>query len=213
MRTTRPPAVVPSSPHDGFLPLVPIVERHVQVVFRHLPPVEREECACEAVAAAFQAYLSLTARGQDPFQFPSVIATRAAQHVQSDRHVGGRLNRQDVLSPAARRSKGFHVESLDQLAEGNGDAWREAVTDNGRTPPDEAAAFRVDFPDWLRTRTERDRRLIRDLAAGERPSAVADRYGLSRARVSQLRREYEQDWLRFHGELPAEPPPLKATVP
>jgi hypothetical protein len=204
MRTTRPPAVVPSSPHDGFLPLVPIVERHVQVVFRHLPPVEREECACEAVAAAFQAYLSLTARGQDPFQFPSVIATRAAQHVQSDRHVGGRLNKQDVLSPAARRSKGFRLESLDRLAQGDRDAWREALTHNTQTPPDEAAAFRVDFPDWLSTHRDRDRRLIADLAAGARPSEVAARYGLSRARVSQLRRAYELDWQRFHGELPAE---------
>jgi hypothetical protein len=203
LRNVLAPAIR-SSPHDGFLPLMPIVVRHAHVVFRRLPPSEREECACEAVAAAFLAYLSLTARGRDPFQFPSVLATRAAQHVQADRHVGGHLNRQDVLSRAAQRSQGFAVQSLDQLAQGNGNAWWEAVTDNARTPPDEAAAFRVDFPDWLRTRTDRDRCLIRDLAAGERPTDVADHYGLSRGRISQLRREYEQDWLRFQGELPAQ---------
>jgi hypothetical protein len=204
LTTNVPDAVVRTSPHDGFLPLVPIVERHAQVVFRHLPPSEREECACEAVAAAFLAYLSLTARGQDPFQFPSVLATRAAQHVQADRHVGGSLNRQDVLSPAAQRSQGFAVQSLDQLAQGNHEAWWEAVTDTAQTPPDEAAAFRVDFPDWLANRTDRDRCLIQDLAAGERPKDVAQRYGLSCGRISQLRRTYEQDWLRYHGELPTE---------
>jgi hypothetical protein len=193
---------VRTTPHDGFLPLVPIVERHAYVVFRHLPPSEREECACEAVAAAFLAYLSLTARGLDPFQFPSVLATRAAQHVQADRHVGGSLNRQDVLSRAAQRSQGFTVQSLQQLTHVYHEAWWEAVTDTAQTPPDEAAAFRVDFPDWLGTRTDRDRGLIRDLAAGERPTDVAHRYGLSRSRISQLRREYEQDWLRFQGELP-----------
>ena len=203
LRNVLAPAIR-SSPHDGFLPLMPIVVRHAHVVFRRLPPSEREECACEAVAAAFLAYLSLTARGRDPFQFPSVLATRAAQHVQADRHVGGHLNRQDVLSRAAQRSQGFTVQSLDQVAQGNGNAWWEAVTDHARTPPDEAAAFRVDFPDWLGTRTDRDRCLIRDLAAGERPTDVAHRYGLSRGRVSQLRQEYEQDWLRFQGELPAQ---------
>jgi hypothetical protein len=202
LTTNVPDAVVRTSPHEGFLPLVPIVERHAHVVFRHLPAVEREECACEAVAAAFLAYLSLTARGQDPFQFPSVLATRAAQHVQADRHVGGSLNRQDVLSPVAQRSQGFTVQSLQQLTHVQHEAWWEAVTDTAQTPPDKAAAFRVDFPAWLGTRTDRDRCLIRDLAAGERPTDVAARYGLSRSRISQLRREYEQDWLRFQGELP-----------
>jgi hypothetical protein len=204
MLTNALASVARTSPHDGFLPLVPIVERHAQVVFRHLPPSDREEFACEAVAAAFLAYLSLTARGQDPFQFPSLLATRTVQHVQSDRHVGGSLNRQDVLSRADQRSQGFAVQSLDRLGPGNGDAWWEAVTDHSQTPPDEAAAFRVDFPDWLGTRTDRDRCLIQDLAAGERPTDVAARYGLSRGRISQLRREYEADWLRFHGELPPE---------
>ena len=199
-----PDAVVRTSPHEGFLPLVPIVERHAHVVFRHLPAVEREECACEAVAAAFLAYLSLTARGQDPFQFPSVLATRAAQHVQADRHVGGSLNRQDVLSRAAQRSQGFTVQSLQQLTHVYHEAWWEAVTDTAQTSPDEAAAFRVDFPDWLGTRSDRDRCLIRDLAAGQRPTEVAHRYGLSCGRISQLRQEYEQDWLRYHGELPTE---------
>jgi hypothetical protein len=49
----------------------------------------------------------------------------------------------------------------------------------------------------LRTRTDRDRRLIEALMAGERTMDVAAKHGLSQARVRQLRREYLEDWERF----------------
>ena len=65
--------------------------------------------------------------------------------------------------------------------------------------PDQAA-FRVDFPAWLSTRTERDRRIIDDMMMNERTDALADWFGLSPARVSQLRREYCDDWRRFTGD-------------
>jgi len=32
---------------------------------------------------------------------------------------------------------------------------------------------------------------------GERTRDVANRYGLSPSRISQLRREFHQDWVRF----------------
>ena len=38
---------------------------------------------------------------------------------------------------------------------------------------------------------------------GERAHETADRFGLSRARVSQVRRELSQDWARFHSEAVA----------
>jgi hypothetical protein len=72
--------------------------------------------------------------------------------------------------------------------------------ENTVTPPDEQAAFRIDFPDWLTTRTERDRRIISDMAVGEKTMHLARRFGISPARVSQLRREYHNDWRQFTGE-------------
>jgi hypothetical protein len=57
--------------------------------------------------------------------------------------------------------------------------------------------FRVDFPAWRNTRTERDRRIIDRLLLGERTGAVAKEFGLSPGRVAQLRREFHDDWLRF----------------
>jgi hypothetical protein len=66
--------------------------------------------------------------------------------------------------------------------------------------PDQVS-FRLDFPAWLQTRTDRDRRMVEDLLAGECTGDVAARYGLTAGRVSQLRREFHDDWERFHGEL------------
>jgi transposase len=53
-------------------------------------------------------------------------------------------------------------------------------------------------------RSRRDRSIISALITGEHPSAVADRFGISRGRVSQLRRKYEQEWLNFQGEASEE---------
>jgi hypothetical protein len=36
--------------------------------------------------------------------------------------------------------------------------------------------------------------------AGERTLDVARKYGLSPSRVSQLRQDFQQDWLRFNGD-------------
>ena len=52
------------------------------------------------------------------------------------------------------------------------------------------AAFRLDFPAWLTTRTERDRRLAEDLMTGERTSDVSTKFGLTQGRISQLRRDF-----------------------
>jgi hypothetical protein len=39
----------------------------------------------------------------------------------------------------------------------------DAPANNTQTPPDEQPAFRLNVPTWLRTQTDRDRRLIADL--------------------------------------------------
>jgi hypothetical protein len=62
--------------------------------------------------------------------------------------------------------------------------------------------FRIDFPAWRASRTERDRRILDDLMLGERTLDVAAKYGLSPGRVSQLRREPHDDWERFCAEPP-----------
>ena len=131
--------IQPSSVNDGFLRLKPIVERHAQIVFRHLACVDREEAIAEAVAGAFQSYLNLLRRGKDPFKFPTMIAARAVQHVRNGRRVGTRRNGRDVFAGAGRRHNAFWLCPL--LHDHD---WSEALADNRKTPiPDQASTAAI----------------------------------------------------------------------
>jgi hypothetical protein len=78
-----------------------------------------------------------------------------------------------VLSPVARRRHGFGVESLPHsisssherlyaspLGQQAQDAFEERLRDNTQTPVADQVAFRIDFPVWRCTRTERNRRFF-----------------------------------------------------
>jgi hypothetical protein len=178
-----------------------LIERHGRFAFRGLRcPAQRDDAVAEAVALAWRWFARLAARGQDPSAFPSALATFAARAVHDGRRVCGRESDKDALSPRARQRRGFAVGKLPDLGTLEGNPWQEALHDNTQTGPADQAAFRLDFPVWLRTRTERDRRVIADLMLGERTKDVGAKYGLSAGRISQLRRELCNDWRRFHGE-------------
>jgi len=181
-----------------FLAILPRIERHGQVHFRDLRCHDRRQ---EAVALCWLWFVRLARRGKDATRFPAALAAFAARAVRA-----GRLCRQersgDALSPRARRRHGCAARSLPVHGIRPGSALEDASADNTQSPPDEQAAFRIDFPAWLTTLTDRDRRLVADLMVGERTRDVAGKYGLSPARVSQLRREFQADWSRFCGERP-----------
>ena len=183
------------SPHDDFLMLMPVVQRCAQLFFRSWPVVHREEAIAEAVAAALVSFISLKRRGKNPFQFPSVIAMRAVQHVQNDRHVGGRSNGRDVLSRRAKLRYGYDVEGISTVG-----PWQEALIDNTQTPIPDQVCFRCDVPAWLHTLKRRDRKIAILLSQGYSTSEVARQFGLTSGRISQLRRELYASWQNFHGE-------------
>ena len=108
----------------------------------------------------------------------------------------------DVLSPLAQQRKSFAVCKLPDCSTLDGSPLHEALHDNTQSPVDEQVCFRIDFPSWRASRTERDRRVLDDLMVGERTSDVAGKHGLSPGRVSQLRREFLTDWRRFCDEPP-----------
>ena len=206
------------SPHHDFLALAPVVERHARVAFRALGGAAREEAVAEAVAAAFAAHVALKARGRDPAAFPSMLASYSVLRVKDGRHVGGRRSSRDVLSRKAQR-RGFRVEplpastraSFDNLyAEVHGqqkqDALEECLRDNTQTPVPNQVAFRLDFPAFLQTLTERDRQMALALAEGHLAKHVADQFGLTAGRVTQLRQQWQRQWLVFQGEMELLPP-------
>src|SRR4051794_9849895 len=119
-----------------------------------------------------------------------MLATFAVRQAVGGRHVGGRQDSSvDVMSPALRRRQGKRVCSL-FADSGCGELHCMLIADR-RTEVPELAAFRIDFNEWLSGFTRRDQRIIAALASGERGGIVAQRFGISDGRVTQLRRKYE----------------------
>jgi len=199
---------------DSFLTLLPRIETHARVVFRGLAVVDREEAIAEAVAAAYVAYRRLRERGIDPVQeFPSMMASYAVLQVKDGRHVGSKASSKDVLSPKAQRKHGFKVQPLPistrraheevhstLSGQRDMDVFEERLHDNRRTPVPEQAAFRIDWPEFMRSLTDRDRRLAKFLSLGNSAKQAAEKFHVSQGRVTQLRQGWCREWRARQGE-------------
>jgi hypothetical protein len=197
--------------HNRFLALLPRVELHGRIYFRHLRPHDKAEAVQEMRALAWQWFLRLHRRGRDPRDFLKGFTTLLARAVWSGRRLAGTAKAKDVFNTATQRRHGFAVGPLPDsrnvyhalLSSPGGQrlhgAFEERLRDNTVTPVPDQVQFRLDWPAWLATLTDRDRRMIRAMARNERTLDLSRRFGLSPARISQLRREYHAGWARFCG--------------
>jgi hypothetical protein len=192
--------------HADFLTILPRIELHGRVYFRHKKPDKRDEAIAEMVALAWKSFVNCVRNGKNPLDFPMALARRAAQAVHNGRRLCGQERIKDVLSPRAQQQHNFTVVSLPEGSSLNGNVFDDALIDNTQTPVPDQVSFRIDFPAWRLTRSDRDRRVIDDLMVGERTMDVADKHGLTAARISQLRRDFYLDWQRYcavEDELPS----------
>jgi hypothetical protein len=191
--------------HAGFLALLPRIERHSEVCFRHVRcPHRRADCGAEMVALCWKWYGRAAQQGKEVGRFVSILATFAARHVRSGRRLCGQEKGKDALSPLAQTRHNFVVEKLPDFSTLSSNPFAEALADNTVTPPAEQAAFRIDFPAWLATLGARNRDIAEDMALGHRTQDLGRKYGVGPSRVSQLRREFHDDWRRFCGDLPGD---------
>jgi hypothetical protein len=184
--------------HASFLAMVPRIVAHGQVCFRHLRcSTQKEDAIAEMLAITWLWHIRLAQRGKDASQFVAALARYAAKSVRSGQRLTGMERTRDLLSPLAQRLHGFVVGKLpDPSALGNS-PLAEALCDNAQTPIPDQVAFRQDFPAWRLSRTARDRSIIDALMVGERPLDLSRQHGVSPGRISQLRREFHDDWSRF----------------
>ena len=196
--------------HARFLDLLPRIELHGDIYFRHLKAHRKADAIQEMRALAWLWYVRLINRGRDPQDFVATFVTLLARAVNSGRRLAGMARAKDVLNPAAQRRHGFHVERLPSSTQASHerlysevhgqelhDAFEERLRDNTITPVVDQVQFRIDFPAWLKTLTGRERRLVRAMARGERTLDLSRQFQLSPSRISQLRREFQEGWLRF----------------
>ena len=186
----------------GFLNILPAIETHAKIRFRKLPAERRSDAIQEAIAHACVNYQLLAARGQLDVAHPGTLADFAVRHVRIGRHIGGRQDAaQDVLSPICQERHGVTVGRFEPQRSSTGTAgWEQIAIEDRKIPVADLAAFRLDFAEWLRSLTRRDRKIIGAFVSGERTSGVAGRFGITAGRVSQLRRKFEQLWRVFQGE-------------
>lgn len=185
--------------HTTFLRMLPSIRRHAEVRFRHINKTDREDAVQEVIARALLEYLRLIERGKESVAFAGPLARYAVAQVRQGRRVGGQLNVRDVSSEYCRVRKGVTLESLDRCEDATG-RWQEVVVEDRHSTPAEIAAVRIDVGQWLETLPQRSRRLAERLATGETTSGAARMFGISSARVSQLRRELHRAWNTFQGE-------------
>jgi hypothetical protein len=196
-----------------FQAALPTIERVARFHFRHIRcPDRNSDHVAETIAVAWNWFVHLAERGKDASQFISALASLAARRVQSGRRLAGGDTATDVMSRVAQRRHGFAVNRLSDLSAVASSSIEEALVENTVTPPNEQAAFRIDFPRWRGNYGERDQRIMNDLMIGERTKDISKKYGISPSRVSQKRRDFHHDWLRFLGDFESDPAPDGACV-
>ena len=138
----------------------------------------------------------LCSKAKQAVAFPTPLAQFAIRQVRAGRRVGSRLNSLDILSGNARRTRGLIVESLDQRDPQSG-TLNHLLIEDRHAGPAETAAARMDVRAWLGTLSRQQRRIAKALALGETTNVVARKFGVSPARISQLRSWFRQHWERF----------------
>ncbi len=184
---------------NSFLEILPKIRSYARFVFCNLKGDAYDEAVQECVANAFVAFKALVRRGRQDLVYPTVLARYAVAQIRSGRKVGSRRSVRDVLSSYARHRKGFSLESLDRFDIKDGQ-WLEICVEDHRTSVADQAAFRIDFPDWLKSLTSIKRKIALYLAVNHSTSEAAQRFRLSPGRISQLRRELVDSWQAFHGD-------------
>lgn len=188
-----------STLHAKFLPMLPRIRSQASSAFRNVPSDMREELITEVVANAYCAYCRLVERGMGDVAFAGPLGRFAIRQVCSGRQVGGRLSARDIQSLSVQRSTGIVIERLERF-DGRQGEWREVLVEDRRAGPAETAAARIDMAAWLASLGRRKRRIAQTLARGETTSKAATMFGVTAARISQLREELRQSWHTFQSE-------------
>ena len=186
------------SSRDRFVAMLPKIRAQALVAFRNVGAEHREELVQEVIANAFCAFTNLVRRGKENVAYQTPLASYAIRQVRDGRRVGAKGNVRDVSSELARRRFGIRIERLDRFDLKKND-WREVLVEDRHATPADLAAARIDVADWFRAMKPRERKIAKALAGGESTMNVAKQFGVSAARISQLRRELQESWEEFQG--------------
>lgn len=210
----------PDPLHAQFLQLLPRLEKHAAILFRHIEcPAKKADKIAEVLGLAWKWLRRLHECGKDVSQFPMVFIYTVGRSVKCGRRLCGNEGARDVMNEQAQRRHSFTVERLPAstrqahealygVVQGQRlmDSYEERLRDNTVTAPPVAAAFRIDFPRFLAGLARRDRKLAEFLSLGNSPKHAACRFRISQDRVTQLRQQWCRQWRIGQGETVAGAP-------
>jgi hypothetical protein len=184
--------------------VLPRVLSHGRVYFRGIKcQYRREDALQEMISLAWQWHLRLAEKGKDASRFPSAIACYVTRALQSGRRLGDQERATKGLAPLDQQGHHFAVGTLPDDETLSDDPASETRPNDTTSPAEETLGFQRDFAAWLASVTEQNRGIAEDLLGGEPTRDVADKYGLSPARLAQLRSAFCQDWRAFCHQLSA----------
>jgi hypothetical protein len=188
----------------SFLQCLPQIMAVAGYAFRRHRFDEREERIAEAVAWTWVLFVRVQRRGKNPKEFPTAVAKFAVKYVRKGRLLGQSRNSKELYTALSASENRRSLVSLDELEPQTCTPWKEILVESRAFSPADTACTRIDMNAWLNSLSRRDRRLAERLATGERTGRIARAFGVSTARISQLRQEFRRSWQRFQngGEVP-----------
>ncbi len=187
--------------HRQFEAVLHRITRHARVVFRYVKCWHtREDKIAEAVGHAWKWIQQLHDLNREWWRFVTRLADYACKAVKSGRKVAGCITLRDVMNEINQARKGYVICKLPDISTESSNPLSDALADNTVSEVPDQAAFRIDYPAWRRRFGRRDRRMIDTMTLGHRTKDLAQKFKISEGRISQKRREYQDDWHQFHGD-------------
>ncbi len=189
----------PQNWQTEFEKLLPAIRTQTRFAIRHLIGDAQEEAQQEIVATACLMFARLHRKGRAEDATASSLVRFAVRRYRIGRRMAERTNVSDATSPACRARRGVRVESL--VCAGSSDSWEDLLVEDHRVSPADLAASRLDFRAFMATLDRRRQQIAEMLGKGETTQDAARFFGLSPARISQLRREFKIAWDQFVGNV------------
>jgi hypothetical protein len=193
-----------------FEELLPKLTRYFMSVFRFVRcEATRNDHIAEGVALCWKWFIRMKQQGKEPAEFVTTMARYAARAVRSGRTVCGQQKSKDVLSLTAKIRYGIGVVQFAAKVPSQHrikpasipdehHVYEDHILDDTQTPVPDQAAFRVDWPVFLGTLSERDRNIAAFLALGHQATEAAAEFQVTVPRISQVRKDWQRRWCEFH---------------
>lgn len=84
--------------------------------------------------------------------------------------------------------------------------WCESFLTDGRVNVASEVCFMLDCEAWIKTLTAQRRKMLERMIAGDTTSELAQHFGVTAGRISQIRKELYDSWKQYQTEQPDDEP-------